>query len=40
MVYGPIQIAYNVKVELNKLSSARPLTSETMLTVNKNAFKG
>ena len=26
--------------ELNQLGFARPLTSETMLTVSKNAFKG
>ena len=39
-VYGHIQIAHNVMAELNNLSFARPLTSETMLTVSKKAFKG
>ena len=35
-----IQIADHAMVELNQLGFARPLTSETMLTVSKNAFKG
>ena len=34
------QIAYHVMVELKHLGFAGPLTSETMLTVSKNTFKG
>ena len=35
-----IQIANQIMKELNQLGFAGPLTSETMLTVSKNAFKG
>ena len=33
-----IQIANQIKEELNQLGFARPLTSETMLTVSKDVF--
>ena len=33
-------VACHIMVELSKLDFPRPLTSETMLTVSKNAFKG
>ena len=35
-----IQIANQIMEKMNQLGFARPLTSETMLTVSKNAFKG
>ena len=34
-----IQVTNHVMKELNQLGFARPLTTETMLTVNKNIFK-
>ena len=39
-IYGPIQITYNIMEELDELGFAEPSTSETMLTVSKNASKG
>ena len=35
-----IQVVNQIMEELNQLGFAGPLTSETMLTVSKNAFKG
>ena len=40
VIYGPIQITYNVMEELDEFGFAGPLTSKTILTVNKNAIKG
>ena len=39
-VLGSIQVTNHVMKELNQLGLARPLTTETMLTVSKNIFKG
>ena len=39
-VHSSIQVANHVVKELNQLGLARPLTTETMLTVSKNIFKG
>ena len=35
-----IQVTNHVMKEQNQLGLARPLTTETMLTVSKNVFKG
>ena len=39
-VQGSIQVTNHVMKELNQLGFARPLTTEAMLTVSKNIFKG
>ena len=39
-VQSSIQVTNHVMEELNQLDPARPLTTETMLTVSKNVFKG
>ena len=39
-VHCTIKVAYNIMVELNKLGFARPLTSESILIVSKNAING
>ena len=39
-VRSSIQVTNHVMKELNQLGLARPLTTETMLTVSKNVFKG
>ena len=39
-VQGSIQVTNHVMIELNQLGFARPLTTEAMLTVSKNIFKG
>ena len=39
-VQSSIQVTYHVMKELNQLGLARPLTTETILTVKKNVFKG
>ena len=39
-VQGSIQVTNHVMKELNQLGFARPLTTEAVLTVSKNIFKG
>ena len=41
-IQSTVQVAYHIMIELDQLVFARPLdlTSETMLSVSKNAFKG
>ena len=39
-VQGSIQVTNHVMRELNQLGFARPLTTEAVLTVSKNIFKG
>ena len=39
-VRSSIQVTNHVIKELNQLGLARPLTTETMLTVSKNVFNG
>ena len=39
-VHSSIQVSNHVMNELNQLGFARSLTTETMLTVSKNVFKG
>ena len=40
LVHSSVQVTNHVMKELNQLGLARPLTTETMLTVSKNVFKG
>ena len=39
-VQGSIRVTNHVMKELNQLGLARPLTTESMLTVSNNVFKG
>ena len=39
-VHSSIQVSNHVMNELNQLGFAKSLTTETMLTVSKNVFKG